>query len=57
MNLEDIKIDDSKITEDQLEALYIYLSMTYDTMDEEEKKVQSKLRQAGKTNSQVKKDW
>ena len=38
MNLEDIKIDDSKITEDQLEALYIYLSMTYDTMDEEEKK-------------------
>jgi hypothetical protein len=38
MNLEDIKIDDSKITEEQLEALYIYLSMTYDTMDEEEKK-------------------
>jgi len=26
-------------------------------MDEEEKKVQSKLRQAGKPNSQVKKDW
>lgn len=26
-------------------------------MDEEEKKVQSKLRQAGKANSQVKKDW
>ena len=26
-------------------------------MDEEEKKVQSKLRQAGKSNSQIKKDW
>ena len=39
MNLEDIKIDDNKITEDQLEALYIYLSMTYDTMNEEEKRV------------------
>lgn len=37
MNLEDIQIDESKITEEQLESLYIYLSMMYDTMNEEEK--------------------
>jgi hypothetical protein len=37
MNLEDIKIDDSKITEEQLESLYVYLSMTFDTMNNDEK--------------------
>jgi hypothetical protein len=37
MNLEDIEIDQSKITEEQLESLYVYLSMTYDTMTDDEK--------------------
>lgn len=37
MNLDDIKIDDSKITEKELEAIYIYLSMSFDTMTKEEK--------------------
>ena len=37
MNLEEIEIDENKITKDQLEALYIYLSMTYDTMSNDEK--------------------
>lgn len=37
MNLEDIQIDESKITEEQLESLYVYLSMTYDTMTDDEK--------------------
>ena len=37
MNLEDIQIDDSKITEEQLESLYVYLSMTFDTMTDDEK--------------------
>jgi Ca-activated chloride channel family protein len=39
-----------KLSKEEAEALL-------NIMDEEEKKVQSKLRQAGKTNSQVKKDW
>ena len=39
MQLEDIQIEGDKITEEQLEALYIYLSMSYDTMKDEEKKV------------------
>jgi hypothetical protein len=37
MQLEDFQIEGDKITEEQLEALYIYLSMTYDTMKDEEK--------------------
>lgn len=37
MQLEDIQIEGDKITEEQLEALYIYLSMSYDTMTKEEK--------------------
>lgn len=39
-----------KLSKEEAEALL-------NIMDEEEKKVQSKLRQAGKSNSQVKKDW
>jgi hypothetical protein len=38
MKLEDLEIDDSKLTDDQIQALYIYLSMNYETMGEEEKK-------------------
>ena len=37
MNINEIEIDDSKITEEQLEALYIYLSMSYETMTNDEK--------------------
>ena len=37
MQLEDFQIEGDKITEEQLNALYIYLSMTYDTMKDEEK--------------------
>ena len=37
MKLEDFQIEGDKITEEQLNALYIYLSMTYDTMKDEEK--------------------
>ena len=37
MQLEDFQIEGDKITEEQLEALYIYLSMTYDTMKDDEK--------------------
>lgn len=37
MQAEDFQIEGDKITEEQLNALYIYLSMTYDTMKEEEK--------------------
>lgn len=37
MQAEDFQIQGDKITEEQLNALYIYLSMTYDTMKEEEK--------------------
>lgn len=32
------KIEDNNLTEDQIQALYIYLAMNYDTMNEEEKK-------------------
>jgi len=39
MNLEDIQIDENKITEEQLESLYIYLSLSYETMSDDEKKV------------------
>jgi hypothetical protein len=38
MKLEDFEIDDSKLTEDQIESLYVYLSMNYDYMKAEEKK-------------------
>ena len=31
------EIKEEKITEEQLEALYIYLSFAFDTMDKEEK--------------------
>ena len=31
------EISDNKITEDQLEALYIYLSLNYNNMKDEEK--------------------
>lgn len=37
MQVEDFQIDGDKITEEQLNALYIYLSMTFDTMKNEEK--------------------
>jgi hypothetical protein len=37
MQVEDFQIDGDKITEEQLNALYIYLSMTFDTMKDEEK--------------------
>jgi hypothetical protein len=33
------EISDNKITEDQLEALYIYLSLNYNNMKDEEKMV------------------
>ena len=38
MKLEDLKLDDSKLTDNQIQALYMYLSMNYENMDEEEKK-------------------
>ena len=37
MQVEDFKIDGDKITEEQLNALYIYLSMTFESMKDEEK--------------------
>ena len=37
MQVEDFQIEGDKITEEQLNALYIYLSMTFDTMKNEEK--------------------
>lgn len=37
MKLEDFQIEGDKITEEQLNALYIYLSMTFDTMKDDEK--------------------
>jgi hypothetical protein len=37
MQVEDFQIDGDKITEEQLNALYIYLSMTFDNMKDEEK--------------------
>ena len=37
MQLEEFEINGDKITEEQLNALYIYLSMTFDTMKDEEK--------------------
>lgn len=39
MNIEDIKnikIEGNKITEEELDSLYIYLSLTYHTMTKEE---------------------
>ncbi len=33
------EISDNKITEDQLEALYIYLSLNYNNMKDDEKMV------------------
>ena len=33
----EFEISDNKITEDQLEALYIYLSLNYNSMKEDEK--------------------
>lgn len=39
MNLDDIKIDDSKITEKELDAIYIYLSMSFESMTKEEKQM------------------
>jgi hypothetical protein len=38
MKIQDIEIEGNKLTEDQLQALYIYLSMNYESMDENEKK-------------------
>jgi hypothetical protein len=38
MKLEDIKLDDNKLTDDQIQALYMYLSMNYEEMDSDEKK-------------------
>jgi hypothetical protein len=37
MQVEDFQIDGDKITEEQLNELYIYLSMTFDSMKDEEK--------------------
>lgn len=39
MKLEDFKIEGDKITDSQLDALYIYLSMTYNTMKDDEKEM------------------
>lgn len=39
MKLEDFQIEGNKITEEQLDALYIYLSMSFDTMDNDEKEM------------------
>lgn len=38
MKVEDIKLDGSKLTDNQIQALYAYLSMDYESMDEDEKK-------------------
>jgi hypothetical protein len=35
----EFEISDNKITEEQLQALYIYLSLNYDSMKEDEKVV------------------
>lgn len=45
MQLEDFQIEGDKITEEQLEALYIYLSMSYDTMTKEEKGIWYEIMQ------------
>ena len=39
MQIEDFQIEGDKITEEQLNALYIYLSMTFNTMKDEEKTI------------------
>jgi hypothetical protein len=38
MKIEDLKLDDNKLTDNQIQALYAYLSMDYESMDEDEKK-------------------
>jgi FKBP-type peptidyl-prolyl cis-trans isomerase (trigger factor) len=38
MKLEDIKLDNNKLTDNQIQALYMYLSMNYEEMDSDEKK-------------------
>jgi hypothetical protein len=38
MKLEDLKLDNSKLTDNQIQALYMYLSMDYESMDADEKK-------------------
>jgi hypothetical protein len=45
MQAEDFQIDGDKITEEQLNALYIYLSMTFDTMKDEEKSMWYQIMQ------------
>ena len=45
MNLEDIQIDSRKITEQELDTIYIYLSMTFDTMTDEEKDLWTTIMQ------------
>lgn len=45
MQAEDFQIDGDKITEEQLDALYIYLSMTFDTMKDEEKSMWYEIMQ------------
>lgn len=42
---DEIKIDNDTITEEQLNALYMYLSMTWDTMNDSEKETWIKLMQ------------
>lgn len=37
MKLEDFKIEGDKITEDQIQALYMYISMHFDEMKDDEK--------------------
>ena len=45
MQVEDFQIDGDKITEEQLNALYIYLSMTFDSMKDEEKNMWYQIMQ------------
>lgn len=43
MQEEEIKIDNETITEEQLSALYSYLSMTYNFMTQDEKELWYKI--------------
>lgn len=45
MQAEDFQIEGDKLTEDQLDALYIYLSMTFETMKDEEKSMWYEIMQ------------
>jgi len=45
MQAEDFQIEGDKLTEEQLDALYIYLSMTFETMKDEEKEMWYEIMQ------------